>query len=253
MPEDLVEYVLVHELVHATQPPGPDHGRAWQTRMDVALPSWRHRKARLAEASKTIWRGTLADVPTSDAGARGALARHRHYLAHRNEPASRYLWSLATGQEHLARETPPPGHRPAVLEMPWDEHTPGYPSPGPGKWRMLRRGACTGCAFEGPDRTSYNDAVEDALDHTHAGWRDLPIVEWPRSSSAARAWRSHLDATHPPGWFDRQGPVRTWCDPIESRHRFGRAPGGGYMVAVRREEEPAPQALQLSLQEDGRR
>ena len=43
----------------------------------------------------------------------------------------------------------------------------------------LHRGAClsAACGWVGRSRDNENTAVEDVLDHTHAGWRELPIVE----------------------------------------------------------------------------
>lgn len=53
----LAEGVLVHELVHATRPPGTPHGPAWRARMDAAMPDWRQRRRRLKEAQASLWRG----------------------------------------------------------------------------------------------------------------------------------------------------------------------------------------------------
>ena len=39
------------------------------------------------------------------------------------------------------------------------------------------RGACFGCGQLGPIRPDENEAAEDAHDHTHPGWRDLPVLD----------------------------------------------------------------------------
>lgn len=39
------EYVVCHELVHLRV---PEHGKGWQTLIDVYLPGWREREQRLA-------------------------------------------------------------------------------------------------------------------------------------------------------------------------------------------------------------
>jgi hypothetical protein len=62
LPPELAESVLVHELVHATRPPGTPHGPAWRGRMDAALPDWRVRRQRLRSAQAGLWRGAVADA-----------------------------------------------------------------------------------------------------------------------------------------------------------------------------------------------
>lgn len=57
LPMRLVEYVLVHEQAHATQPGGRAHGRGWQRRMYLWMPDWRQRQAELAEAGRHAWLG----------------------------------------------------------------------------------------------------------------------------------------------------------------------------------------------------
>lgn len=57
LPTGLIEYVLVHELAHATRPPGRKHGEAWQRQMDLWMPDWRQRKADLGQAGRRAWMG----------------------------------------------------------------------------------------------------------------------------------------------------------------------------------------------------
>ncbi|MBK0868701.1 DUF45 domain-containing protein [Saccharopolyspora sp. HNM0986] len=57
LPRELIEYVLVHELAHATRPPGRKHGNGWQRQMNLWLPDWRRRKADLAQAGRRAWMG----------------------------------------------------------------------------------------------------------------------------------------------------------------------------------------------------
>jgi predicted metal-dependent hydrolase len=60
LPDLLVEYVLVHELIHATRPPGKPHGREWQARMTAALPHWRLMKKELNRRGASLWTGHVA-------------------------------------------------------------------------------------------------------------------------------------------------------------------------------------------------
>ncbi|MGI5506479.1 M48 family metallopeptidase [Lentzea sp. CA-135723] len=57
MPVRLVEYVLTHEMAHATRPGGRAHGQAWERRMSQWMPDWRVRQAELAEAGRRAWLG----------------------------------------------------------------------------------------------------------------------------------------------------------------------------------------------------
>ena len=84
-----------------------------------------------------------------------------------------------------------------------------------------------------------NAAVEDAHDHTHPGWRGLPVVERPPSAGApsahARAlasWREQWEHLLPTGWLDRGGPIRTTRAAHGTRHVPGSAPGGGYDLSA---------------------
>jgi Family of unknown function (DUF6349) len=118
------------------------------------------------------------------------------------------------------------------------------------------RGACFGCGWIGGSRRDCNLAVEDAHDHAHPGWRELPVVDMPRRTADPRKDREQLArvATElvrlvPPGWPERCGPIRAWRDsPIASRHVPGYSPWGGGEMAVVRDAnhgEPAPVLEQL--------
>ncbi|MFD8494875.1 M48 family metallopeptidase [Amycolatopsis sp. NPDC059657] len=55
--EQVTEYVLVHELAHATNPPGTPHGPAWRQRMHHLMPDWQHRKHLLYDLGRHTWMG----------------------------------------------------------------------------------------------------------------------------------------------------------------------------------------------------
>lgn len=57
LPMPLVEYVLVHELAHATQPVGRAHGPQWRRRLRLWMPDWRRRHAELLETGRHAWFG----------------------------------------------------------------------------------------------------------------------------------------------------------------------------------------------------
>jgi hypothetical protein len=106
------------------------------------------------------------------------------------------------------------------------------------------RGACLGCGWVSDNvhrlrRGGENAAVEDAHDHTHPGWRDVPVVEAPPSLDSPQAyargiarWRERWELLLPAGWLDRGGPIRTPRSHGGTRHVPGRAPGGGYDLAA---------------------
>jgi hypothetical protein len=52
----LVDYVLVHELVHLAE---PRHGAVFWHRMDRVLPDYEERRERLAEAGRRVWLGDV--------------------------------------------------------------------------------------------------------------------------------------------------------------------------------------------------
>ncbi|MFJ5071584.1 M48 family metallopeptidase [Kitasatospora sp. NPDC088556] len=59
------EYVLVHELVHATRPPGQPHGPHFQSRLRHAMPLWPQTKKALEATALTMWRGETEPHPTT--------------------------------------------------------------------------------------------------------------------------------------------------------------------------------------------
>jgi len=96
------------------------------------------------------------------------------------------------------------------------------------------RGACTGCAWEGPDRDAENPAAEDACDHAHPGWRDAHVVpKWPHERKAQERWWQQVRPLYPDGWLENGGPIRTLRTPPATRHNSMHAtPYGGYDMAV---------------------
>ncbi|MFF3337772.1 DUF6349 family protein [Streptomyces flavidovirens] len=161
---------------------------------------------------------------------RGATARHAASPTHYRDKDSnsRHLWRISWGHPGFTHRTPPeptPDHRPTVLVRNWDRPAPD----GFGEtWPYFHRGACLGCTWEAPNRRRTNEAVEDAHDHTHDGWRDLPALPERRG----RHWLTHATRLYPDGWYDNGGPVRTICTGIEKRHLPGKAPGGSYDLSV---------------------
>ncbi|WP_374195178.1 DUF6349 family protein [Streptomyces sp. ISL-1] len=79
------------------------------------------------------------------------------------------------------RTPPEPTTRPTVIIRSWNQPAPLHPEE---TWAYLHRGACLGCTWEGPDRRRTDEAVEDAHDHTHPGWRALP----PLPERRGRHW-----------------------------------------------------------------
>ncbi|WP_435583463.1 YgjP-like metallopeptidase domain-containing protein [Amycolatopsis thermoflava] len=57
VPLRLIEYVLVHEQAHATQPSGAAHGRACKRQMYLWMPDWQRRRTALAEVGRHAWLG----------------------------------------------------------------------------------------------------------------------------------------------------------------------------------------------------
>jgi predicted metal-dependent hydrolase len=52
LPPDLIDYVLVHELVHVRH---PDHGADFWRSVDRAMPGYEARRARLKRAGPDLW------------------------------------------------------------------------------------------------------------------------------------------------------------------------------------------------------
>jgi hypothetical protein len=156
---------------------------------------------------------------------------------------------------HLDEPVPAPRARDAWsiwITHPGDRRQPAPPEPNADdgcrptvEYRDLRddggelgfRGACLVCPWRGPAHDDENAAVEDAHDHTHPGWRALPIVDPPpdfgnlsRPEAERRygRWLEQVAPLYPDDWFDARGPIRTRRAPLGTRHVPGRAPGGGY-------------------------
>ncbi|GAA1920048.1 DUF6349 family protein [Streptantibioticus ferralitis] len=160
----------------------------------------------------------------------GAVARHTAYPPRRLDKIenARHLWRIAWGHPGFTHHTPPeptPDHRPTVITRNWGKPAPGQPGP---IWPYLHRGACLGCDWEGPDRRRTDEAVEDAHDHNHPEWRNLPLLPERRG----RHWLTHAAHLYPENWFDNGGPIRTIRTGTEKRHLPGKAPGGGYDLAA---------------------
>ncbi len=158
-------------------------------------------------------------------------------------------WSIATTHPGGLSDDPAqgsaPGHgrlcEPTILICHW------LPADGEDYWSMKDhlgyRGACLGCGWVGDQprrgRGAENLAVEDAHDHTHPGWREIPVVGAPPSLESPASykrlvarWYQRWGHLLPEGWLDRGGPVRTARSPMAGRHVPGRAPGGGYDLAA---------------------
>ncbi|MFI9591130.1 DUF6349 family protein [Nonomuraea sp. NPDC052265] len=128
----------------------------------------------------------------------------------------------------------------------------GEPAPPTGARRRVARyrASCRACGDEGPIRSSEGAAVEDACDHAYPGWRTMPVVEpRPYKLGDRPRWEADCRRAYPPGWFDRQGPVREYRPSGGTRHVPAFAPGGGYCMAVMcTMPKPAPvRTVQTSL------
>lgn len=151
-----------------------------------------------------------------------------------------------------------PGCQPAVLERMRDIPVEEAKADGwePSRWEpeqgMTRvheyRSACWGCDWTGPIVRREQEAVEDALDHTHPGWRDTPTLEGMPSNIrlageySQELWRrKHIQKIghlFPPDWEERKGPNKAWREPMAGRHVPGYGLFGGYEVGVIRITDP---------------
>ncbi|GAA2116655.1 hypothetical protein GCM10009759_62410 [Kitasatospora saccharophila] len=173
--------------------------------------------------------------------AAGAVARHNTYLTLNKTAAPRdtirAAWHISWGH---------PGFNPTNPTSPTEQHTATVIEQSadlPG-----RRGACLACPWEGPLRRDHNSAVEDALDHTHPGWRSLPVVPQGTGGKNAKRIRAYLEAVYPTGWFETGGPLKVYTNVANDRHEPGKARGGGYLVKVYRSNyTPEPKHQQQSL------
>ena len=177
-----------------------------------------------------------------------------HWQTTKTEPdrvamqATWHIWITSPGSRFGERDTD---------QQPWPTCTPTVLSRDSGDPddHLEYRGACLGCGWVS-DRThrlrhgGENAAVEDAHDHTHPGWREIPVVQAPPTPDSPSAydrglarWRERWGFLFPDGWLDRGGPIRTKRSPGATRHVPGRAPGGGYDLAAPADatEEPGGQ------------
>ena len=98
---------------------------------------------------------------------------------------------------------------------------------------LMYRGACRHCDWEGEPREDENSAAEDGCDHAWPGWRDVPVVTAvPEERNKRAAWIERTTDIYPDGWLEDGGPIRTRRTGHGTRHVPGRAPFGGYDLAV---------------------
>lgn len=130
--------------------------------------------------------------------------------------------------------------------QPDEQDPPTVDDPG---YHLRYRSYCDGCGHHGPTRSEENQAVEDGCDHAYPGWRTMPVLEHrPYDPKRLARWKEAARSVYPPGWFERQGPVREYRSPIATRHVLGLAPGGGYCMAVVLPHTTTPKpAVQQSL------
>ena len=150
-------------------------------------------------------------------------------------------WSVAItapGWSPFSSERPAPGARPSCNPTVLTRDTAQRPN------HLAYRGACLGCGWVAGQvhlirQGGENAAVEDAHDHTHRGWREIPIVARPnlpdapsQRARAIEAWRSRWEPLLPAGWLDGGGPIRTNRGEHGNRHVPAGAPGGGYDLSA---------------------
>ncbi len=127
---------------------------------------------------------------------------------------------------------------------------------------LAYRGACLGCGWVtdsvhliwAAEEGGENLASEDAVDHAHPGWRDLPLVESPPSNDGGAGhaktvatWRARWQRVLPDGWLERGGPIRTGRGGIGTRHIPGGCPGGGFDMCADQHAAPEVPGGQLGF------
>jgi hypothetical protein len=175
-------------------------------------------------------------------------AAHQPYIVPSRHQHPWWLWELHiiapgarwTPDEHDQWRSENPGiHIPTVLSV--DRRNAHDEEPtGSDEEHIWYRAACLGCDLEGTPFTDDNQAIEQAHDHTHPWWRDLPIVNRPKSDGTAsqqRRCRERVAAIYeqarPGCTADPYPPIRTWRDEGMTRHHSGN-PLGGYDLGVLR-------------------
>ncbi|MFF3441865.1 DUF6349 family protein [Streptosporangium sp. NPDC002721] len=127
-----------------------------------------------------------------------------------------------------------------------EQDPPTVRDPG---YHLRYRSHCAGCGHDGPIRSGENEAAEDGCDHAYPGWRLMPVLEHrPYEGAPLARWEEAARAAYPPGWFERQGPVREYRNPGLTRHVPGYAPGGGYCMAVMIRQPRRPRSTPATVQ-----
>jgi hypothetical protein len=184
-----------------------------------------------------LYRSPARGLPAREAEFGAWRARYGNFGCVPNSHA----WHLPSCAPHK----PTPRCQPTVLsaDVRRQDHWTPKPEPGCGCWatdELMYRGACTGCDWEGAERCDANLAVEDAMDHSHPGWQDVPVIRKPppagagqsaKEKAAAAAWIAAATAKYPAGWLEAGGPIRTLRTP-GTRHVECATPWGGYDLAV---------------------
>lgn len=98
------------------------------------------------------------------------------------------------------------------------------------------RGVCRGCPWEGTQHGDTDAAMADALDHSHPGWRALPVVESAPYNDGSKQGRRRQER-----WAEKvnelYGPQTEGCPIITDREPPGtrsvpdRSLWGGFDVA----------------------
>jgi hypothetical protein len=136
------------------------------------------------------------------------------------------------------RDENPGIHVPTILSV--DRRNAHHEEPtGSPEEHLWYRAACLGCDHEGEPRTDENDAVEDAHDHTHPWWRDLPIIDRPKGDSPAQQRRNFervaaiYEQARPGCTTAPYPPIRTWRTKGMNRHHSSGILGGYDLGAIR--------------------
>lgn len=122
-----------------------------------------------------------------------------------------------------------------------DVNPPSVADPG---YHLRYWAECSGCGNTTPLRSCENHAAEDGHDHAYPGWQDMPVVSHrpyeETGNRKTKAWEAGIRRAYPPGWLERKGPVREQRTGIGTRHVPEYAPGGGYLMAVVRDQPGTP-------------